>query len=171
MVSFCSQWFWSLKKCRTVLPLLLAMGIFATSSLRSPTNAAEEPQNTTQVTSAQLALAPNETKSNTPKQEETQPETKRPPEVEILSTIEDGGGYGQELHRVTITGIARTVAGDPLKDADIYIFNDAMSTPSDFERLRSHTKSDENGLFELKDIQLLVIRQRANPIPRPVEGR
>ncbi|WP_299461835.1 TlpA disulfide reductase family protein [uncultured Gimesia sp.] len=171
MVSFCSQWFWSLKKCRTVLPVLLAMGIFATSALRSPTNAAEEPQNTTQVTSAQLVLAPDKTKPNASKQENTQPETKRPPEVEILSTIEDGGGYGQELHRVTITGIARTVAGDPLKDADIYVTNYAMVTPGDFERLRGHTRSDENGHFELKDIQLLVARQRANPIPKPAEGK
>ena len=170
MFCFCSRWFCSLNQYRTVLPVLLAIGLFATSSLLSPTNAAEEPQNTTQVRSAQLALAPDKTKPNASKPEETQSETKRPPEIEILQTIEDGGGYGQELHRVTISGTARTASGDPVKDADISIIAHANRISSDFNLLRGQTRTDDTGHFELKDIQLLVIRERANPIPRQAEG-
>ena len=94
----------------------------------------------------------------------------RPPKVKVLSTLESGAINGKELHRVTIKGIARTAAGDPVQGADIFVSSQTYSTPSDFKKLRGHTRSDANGHFELKDIQLLVIRQRANPIPKPAEG-
>ena len=159
MVGTCSEWFWSSNQYRTALIFLLVLGVIPSKALFSQTTVEYENH---------LALAPGEKKSRTNKQDERKPD--RPPEVKILSTIEDGGGYGQELHRITITGIARNASGDPIKDADIYISNFAMVTPGDFERLRGHTKSDELGFFELKDIQLIVARQRPNPIPKPAEG-
>lgn len=171
MVGRCSVWFWSLKQYRTVLIQLLAIGLIATSPLSSQTGAAEQEQAGAPASGKQLALTPDASKPKTPKQDEGKSQPDRPPEIKILRTVEDGGGYGQELHRVTITGIARNAAGDPMKNADIYVANSAMTTPGDFERLRGHTKSDEYGFFEFQDIQMLVVRQRANPIPKPVEGK
>ncbi|WP_339731669.1 redoxin domain-containing protein [uncultured Gimesia sp.] len=168
MVGRCSEWFWSRKKCHTVLVLLLAICTIPTSPLFSQPVAAEEGQ---AGAANQLALAPDESKPKTAKPVDEKSEPERPPEVEILSTVKNGGGYGQELHRVSITGIARNAAGDPIKDADIYVASSARMTPGNFERLRGHTKSDEFGFFEVQDIQLLVVRQRANPIPKPVEGK
>ncbi|QDV20221.1 thiol-disulfide oxidoreductase [Gimesia panareensis] len=125
-----------------------------------------EPQNAGGSAPLQLALKPDQVSSD----ESTQP-AKRPPEVEILETIETGSGYGAELHRVTISGTARTFDGTPLKNATIYVGSAARYMPSGFEMLRGQTRTDETGHYELKDIQLLVTRERPNPIPKPAEGR
>ena len=93
----------------------------------------------------------------------------RPPEVKTLYEMGKLGGHGAELHRVSITGTARNTAGEPVKDADIYVSSHGWITPGDFERLRGHTRSDANGHFEFKDVQLFVVRQR-DSASKPDEG-
>ncbi|QDT93184.1 redoxin domain-containing protein [Gimesia algae] len=93
----------------------------------------------------------------------------RPPQVETLYEPGQLGGHGATLHRVTITGTARNTAGDPVKDADIYVSSRGWIIPSDFEQLRGHTRSDEYGHFVLKDVQLFVINNRDSR-SRPDEG-
>ncbi|WP_291168727.1 hypothetical protein [Gimesia sp.] len=101
--------------------------------------------------------------------EPEQPETSRPPEVITLYEPGRLGGHGASLHRVTITGTARNTDGKPLKDADIYVASRGWITPGDFEQLRGHTRSDANGHYELKDVQLFVINNR-DPHSRPDES-
>ncbi|WP_417384930.1 redoxin domain-containing protein [Gimesia sp.] len=98
-----------------------------------------------------------------------QPETSRPPEVVTIYEPGRLGGHGASLHRVTITGTARNADGKPLKDADIYVASRGWIIPGDFEQLRGHTRSDENGHYELKDVQLFVINNR-DPHSRPDES-
>jgi len=100
--------------------------------------------------------------------EPEQQTTNRPPQVETLYEMGQLGGHGATLHRVTITGTANT-DGKPLKDADIYVASRGWIIPGDFEQLRGHTRSDENGHYELKDVQLFVINNR-DPHSRPDES-
>ncbi|QDT95296.1 redoxin family protein [Gimesia aquarii] len=166
----CIAWKSTLNFSQSVQLLILLLSMLAANLWQTQLWATETQQNKTPHASNQLAQASDKKKPNTAKPEKHQIPSKRPPEIKILSTVKEGGGYGKELHRVTIKGIARTTAGDPVKDADIYVASYASRMPGNFERLRSRTKSDASGRFELKDIQLLVIRQRANPLPKPVEG-
>lgn len=166
----CIAWKLTLNFSQSVLLLILLLSMLAANLWQTPLRAMETQQNKTPHASNQLAQASDKKKPNTAKPESDQLPSKRPPEIKILSTMQEGGGYGKELHRVTIKGIARTTAGDPIKDAEIYVASYASRMPGNFERLRGRTKSDASGRFELKDIQLLVIRQRANPLPKPVEG-
>lgn len=94
----------------------------------------------------------------------------RPPQVEVLKTVDEGAGTGFELHRVTIRGTARDNQGRPVADAEIFVASDTDRRPSEFERLRGRTATDAQGRFTLEDVQLLVLRQRPNPVPQPVEG-
>ncbi len=93
----------------------------------------------------------------------------RPPQVETLYEPGRLGGHGATLHRVTITGTARNTAGEPVKNADIYVSSRGWITPGDFEQLRGHTRSDEYGHYELKDVQLFVVNNR-DSLSRPDEG-
>lgn len=126
-----------------------------------------EPQSRPKQSPVLLALKPEPAPADQPAQQSA---TKRPPQVEILRSMEHGGGTGYELHRVTITGTARTAGGDPVKNATIYVGTASMSRPSDLPELRGQTRTDETGHYELKDVQLLVLRTRPNPIPRPAGG-
>lgn len=101
--------------------------------------------------------------------EPDQQTTNRPPQIETLYEPGRLGGHGASLHRVTITGTARNSDGKPLKDADIYVASRGWITPGDFEQLRGHTRSDENGHYELKDVQLFVVNNR-NVLSTPDEG-
>lgn len=148
-------------------PLNLLFAIVLFSLCESALQSAE-PQSAKGNTPVQLALKPEQGSADKAKQ---QSENKRPPQVEILRTIEDGGGYGAELHRVSISGTARTFDGTPLENATIYVGSAARRMPGGFEILRGQTRTDETGHYELKDIQLLVNRERPNPIPKPAEGR
>lgn len=166
----CIAWKLTLNFSQSALLLILLLSMLAANLWQTPLWATETQQNKTPHASNQLAQASDKKKSNTAKPEKHQIPSKRPPEIKILSTVKEGAVYGEELHRVTIKGIARTTAGEPVKDADIYVASYTSRMPGNFERLRGRTKSDASGRFELKDIQLLVIRQRANPLPKPVEG-
>ena len=101
--------------------------------------------------------------------EPEQQSASRPPQVETLYEPGRLGGHGATLHRVTITGTARNAAGEPLKDADIYVSSRGWITPGDFEQLRGHTRSDANGHYELKDVQLFVVNNR-DSLSKPDEG-
>ncbi|WP_417392003.1 redoxin domain-containing protein [Gimesia sp.] len=101
--------------------------------------------------------------------EPEQQTTNRPPQVETLYEMGQLGGHGATLHRVTITGTARNATGEPVQNADIYVSSRGWLTPGDFEPLRGHTRSDENGHFELKDVQLFVVNSRDSR-SRPNEG-
>lgn len=160
MVMMRSPWFW-----KTRLTLMLFCFLLS-SVLTRPLYS----QNET-TTNQQLAFAPQQAKPKSPLENDDKTKPARPPAVEIVRTIEDGGGYGQELHRVTITGIARTAAGDPIKDADIYVACHGRILPNDYRQPRGHTQTDETGYFELKDVQLHVVRERPNPLPKPAEGK
>ncbi|SMP63143.1 Peroxiredoxin [Neorhodopirellula lusitana] len=94
----------------------------------------------------------------------------RPPEVVVLNTIEDNAGFGMELHRVSIRGVARDSAGKPISAATVYVASQNPRSPGGFENLRGQTTSDEAGRYELSDVQLLVNRTRPNPLPEPAEG-
>ena len=83
----------------------------------------------------------------------------RPPEIEILRSIEDGGGIGMELHRVTIQGVAKNDLGEPVAGAEIFVGSTNRRRPTDVERLLGKTRSSATGKFELKDVQLLVLRR------------
>lgn len=151
-------------KSQNTLFLLAGLGI---TLCLAPNLSVAEPLTRLNASGNQLALAPEEV--STDKSEQQQP-TSRPPEVEVLRSTEDGAGYGSELHRVTITGTARNASGEPVKNAEIYIGTSASHYPSNFNLLRGQTRTDETGYYELKDIQLLVNRERPNPIPRQAEG-
>ncbi|MFK7777394.1 MAG: TlpA disulfide reductase family protein [Gimesia sp.] len=166
----CIAWMSSLKFLQSALLLIVILSMLAISLWQTLLPAAETKQNRPQTTSNQLVQVSDKTKPNTAKPKSTQQQSKRPPEIKILITVKDGAGFGQELHRVTITGIARSSAGDPVKNADIYIASYTSRMPGTFERLRGRAKSDARGHFEFKDVQLLVIRQRPNPLPKPTEG-
>lgn len=101
--------------------------------------------------------------------EPDQQSASRPPQVQTLYEPGRLGGHGATLHRVTITGTARNAAGEPLKDADIYVSSRGWITPGDFEQLRGHTRSDANGHYELKDVQLFVVNNR-DSLSKPDEG-
>lgn len=126
-----------------------------------------EPQDRLNQSTVQLALKPEPAPGDKPAQQSS---TKRPPEVEILRSIDNGGGTGFELHRVTITGTARNANGDLVKNATIYVGTANRSRPGDLSVLRGQTQTDDTGHYELKDIQLLVLRTRPNPIPQPTGG-
>lgn len=84
----------------------------------------------------------------------------RPPELEVLRSVEDGGGIGMELHRVTIRGVAKNDLGEPVAGAEIFVGSTNRRHPTSFERLLGKTRSSATGKFELKDVQLLVLRHR-----------
>ncbi|QDT29406.1 Thiol-disulfide oxidoreductase ResA [Gimesia panareensis] len=129
---------------------------------------AAEPQSVRGNTPLQLALKPEQVSKDKSKQ---QSPPQRPPKVEILQTIAEGAVHDVELHRVTVTGTARTVEGKPLKNAEIYLTSENWGFSRNFNPLRGKTRTDATGYFELKDIQLLVTRERPNPIPKQAEAR
>ncbi len=98
----------------------------------------------------------------------------RPPAVEILRTVESPGGHGRELHRLTVSGTARNAEGAPVKNATIFLANSSKKVsevyiPRNFNLLRGQVKTDENGHYELQDIQLLVNRNKHQP--GPINGK
>lgn len=94
----------------------------------------------------------------------------RPAEVVVLATIEDDAGFGLELHRVTIRGTARDLDGKPIAGAQVYVASQNSRSRTGFEKLRGQTTTDQAGRYELTDVQLLVNRNRPNPLPEPAEG-
>ncbi len=95
---------------------------------------------------------------------------KRPPLVQVLSTIEENGGFGFELHRVTILGTATNDVGKPIANAEIFVGDSGSRRPGGFVPLLGSTISDGQGRFQLDDIQLLVLKQRAAPLPYPAQA-
>ena len=98
------------------------------------------------------------------------PAEERPLEVEILSSVEDGGGVGMELHRVTIRGVARNDLGEPVAGAEIFVGSTNQRHPSNFEKLLANTRSSATGKFELRDVQVLVLRHREEDA-KPTESQ
>ncbi|WP_160167252.1 redoxin domain-containing protein [Rhodopirellula sp. SWK7] len=94
----------------------------------------------------------------------------RPPEVVVLKTIEENAGFGSELHRVTIRGTTRDSTGKPIGSARVYVASHNSISVSGFQKLRGQTTTNEAGEYELTDVQLLVNRNRPNPLPQPAEG-
>lgn len=90
--------------------------------------------------------------------------------VEVLSTPENNGGRGFELHQIQVRGKAVDRGGKPIPGARIFLATTNDSHPGDFERLRGETTTDRDGTFLFDGVKVLVARTSSNPIPKPPEA-